>query len=131
MNRILLTGATGLTGSHIAEYFAGMGTDVTCLVRKGSNTRLLDSLNLPIIYGDITDKESLKNSFNNKFDYIIHTAAKVSDWGKYDDFYKINVTGTLNVLEAAFINGIRNVIITGSISCYGEESSTEIKYENS
>jgi nucleoside-diphosphate-sugar epimerase len=129
MYSILITGASGLIGSHIAEYFTGKGLGVTCLIRKNSSSEILETLNVDIKYGDITEVDSLTNAFTGA-NFIIHTAAKVSDWGSFEDFYKTNVTGTLNVLKAAVLCGIKNVIITGSISSYGEESSPQIKNED-
>jgi nucleoside-diphosphate-sugar epimerase len=53
------------------------------------------------------------------------------DWGSWDEFYNTNVAGTLNVLEAARKNRITNIILTGTISSYGEEDSGTIKNEDS
>ncbi|NUN10768.1 MAG: NAD-dependent epimerase/dehydratase family protein [Ignavibacteriaceae bacterium] len=131
MAQVLITGASGLIGSHIAEYFSGEGIDVTALARRESNTDFLKSIGVKIIYGDITDTEMLYDLFDGGYDFVIHTAAKVSDLGEYDDFYLTNVTGTLNVLKAAHKNNIENVIVTGSISCFGEEHSEKIKDETS
>ncbi|MCL5028347.1 MAG: NAD-dependent epimerase/dehydratase family protein [Bacteroidetes bacterium] len=128
MNKVVLTGAGGLAGSHIAEYFVRKDVDLLCLVRSNKNIELLKKLGVKFRYVDIIQVDSLIESFNGA-DFIIHTAAKVSDWGKYDDFYKTNVIGMLNVLKAANYHGIKNIIITGSISCYGEESSPLIKDE--
>lgn len=126
--KIVITGATGLAGSHIAEYFSAKGLKPFCLLRKESNADFLNTLDVQIIYGDINKTEELTECFKGA-GIIIHTAAKVSDWGKYDDFYKTNVLGTLNVLRAANHCGIKDVIITGSISCYGEENSQIVKDE--
>lgn len=128
MNRIIITGASGLIGSHIAEYFLSKGIHPICMVRENSNADFLKSIGLEIVKCDITDLKNLTTIFSGA-DCIIHAAAKVSDWGKYDDFVNVNVSGTLNVLQAAYLNDIKNVIITGSISCYGEESSSVIKDE--
>jgi nucleoside-diphosphate-sugar epimerase len=54
-----------------------------------------------------------------------------ADWGDHADFHCINVQGTLNVLEAAVQNHCAHVIITGSISSYGEENSALVKDETS
>ena len=130
MSKIFLTGATGLVGSHIAEYFSAKGERLTCLVRKKSDLSFLKTLNVEIIEGDISDIELLIEKTND-VDCVIHTAGKVTDWGRKADFYKTNVDGTLNILKACNKNNIRNIIITGSISSYGEENSTQIKDESS
>jgi len=130
MKKILITGASGLVGSHVAEKFIKEGIPVTCLVRKTSDLKWIKQNNLEVVYGDLADKASLINALNG-FDFVIHTAAKARDWGKYRDFYEINVKGTINLLEACLANKIKNVIFTGSISTYGEENNYSVKSEES
>jgi nucleoside-diphosphate-sugar epimerase len=125
---ILITGATGLVGSHVTRYFSGYDYNVYCLVRKDSNLKFINGLPVQILYGDITDLDTLESLFRG-MDWIIHTAAKVTDWGDFADYYRTNVTGTLNVMEAAYRNKILNVISTGSVSSYGEENSSVLKDE--
>lgn len=127
---ILITGASGFIGGHIVRHFAEKDINVFCLVRENSKLDFINDLPVHFIEGDITNLASLIIAFKGK-DFIIHTAARSKDWGKWDAFYQANVTGTLNVLRAARENGINNVIITGSISSYGEENSDKIKDENS
>ncbi len=126
--KILITGASGLVGSHVAHYFSRYEKNVFCLVRKESRIDFIKDLPVTFIYGDITDLASLENLFKG-MDRIIHTAGKVTDWGDYRDYYQTNVTGTLNVLKAAYRNHISRVIITGSVSSYGEENSKVLKDE--
>ena len=128
--KIILTGATGFIGSHIAEYLCGKGAALACLARPESNVSFLRTLPVEIIPGDITDPASLRRACDGG-GCVIHAAGKVGDWGAYDDFERVNVRGTLNVLEAAVSAGIRQVIITGTNACYGEEDSAEIKTEAS
>jgi nucleoside-diphosphate-sugar epimerase len=125
---ILITGASGLAGSHIAQYFSKYEKNLFCLVRKGSDISFIKDLPVKIIYGDILDPKGLETIFAG-MDWIIHTAAKVTDWGNLDDYIQTNVTGTENVLNAVLRNNIKNVIITGSVSSYGEENSTVLKDE--
>jgi nucleoside-diphosphate-sugar epimerase len=127
---ILITGASGFIGGHVAKYFAEKGERITCLLRSESNTSFIDDLPVNKTLGDILEIESLENAFK-EIDFVIHVAAKVGDWGTYEDFYKTNVQGTLNVLEAALHNKIHNVIITGSVSSYGEEDCLKPKDESS
>jgi nucleoside-diphosphate-sugar epimerase len=127
---IMITGASGFIGGHVTRYFAGMGHKVQCLVRKDSDISFINGLPVKIIHGDVLDKQSLETSFRG-MDAIIHTAGKVGDWGRWDDFYRSNVEGTINVLNAAVANGIRKLVITGSVSSYGEEDHKGLKDENS
>lgn len=129
-DRVLITGATGFIGSHVAETFCGKGASVGCLVRKGSSLINIQGLPVNLEYGDITDLAGLTKILKG-YDFVIHLAALAQDWGDYEDFYRVNVEGTLNVLRACKAKGINNVIITSSISVYGEENSREIKSEAS
>jgi len=130
MDRILITGATGFIGSHVAEMFCEKGIDTGCLVRYGSGITALEGLPVKLEYGDITDSHSLVKVLKG-YSFVIHIAAYARDWGAYDAFYKTNVEGTLNVLRACVANGIQDVIITSSNSVYGEENNNNKKSESS
>ncbi len=129
MSKLLITGGNGFIGSHVVEFFCNKGIKPTCLVRKTSDLSYLKDLPIDIIYGDITELKSLINTFSG-FDSVIHIAAYVHDWGSYELFYNTNVLGTLNVLQACCENKITDIIITGSISSYGEGNSKTIIDEN-
>ncbi|KUO70394.1 MAG: NAD-dependent epimerase [Desulfosporosinus sp. BRH_c37] len=130
MNKVMITGATGFIGSHITKAFCEKQVRVSCLVREGSNVSNLEGLSVEFRTGDIRNTEDLTGAFTGN-DWVIHNAAKVSDWGDYEEFYQTNVTGTVNVLTACVQAGIKNILITGSNSVYGEEHSTVIKDEDS
>jgi nucleoside-diphosphate-sugar epimerase len=130
MNRVLLTGATGFIGSHVAELFSKENIPIKCMVRPTADLSFLNHLNVETCVGDITDYEPLEEAMQD-IDFVIHTAGKSSDWGKHSDFYNSNVIGTLNILKACKSKSISNIIITGSISSYGEENSKQIKNEDS
>jgi len=130
MSKVLLSGASGFIGSHIAELFARENIPLKCLVRTSSNTSFLEQLKVELVYGDLRDGTSLKESLID-VDFVIHTAGKSSDWGSYQDFYQDNVLGTLNLLKACKQAGITDIVITGSISSYGEEDSPRVKTETS
>lgn len=130
MNKVMITGATGFIGSHITRAFCESQVEVGCLVRKGSSITNLEGLPVEFRTGDIRNTEDLSKAFTG-YDWVIHNAAKVSDWGQYDEFYQTNVTGTLNVLNACVQAGIKNILMTGSNSVYGEENSPVIKHEDS
>jgi nucleoside-diphosphate-sugar epimerase len=130
MGKVFITGANGFIGSHVTELFCEKGVLTGCLVRKGSDLSNLHGLPVKLEYGDITDMETLGDLLKG-YGSVIHIAAYARDLGDYRTFYNTNVEGTLNVLRACVGNGIKNVILTSSVSVYGEENCTHKKDENS
>jgi len=114
---ILITGANGFIGSHLMEYFSNLdNVRVFGLVRKTSNLSRLEGKNYELRYGNIND--NLKNILSD-IDLIIHTAGKASDWGKYEDFYKTNVLGTLNLVQQSIGSKVKRFIHYSSTVVYG------------
>ena len=130
MKKILITGANGFIGSHVTELFCEKGFVPGCFVRETADLEHLNMLEVEYHYGDLLDYHSLEQAAEN-METIIHIAALVKDWGNYNAFYETNVVGTLNVLRAGYNAGVGHIIITGSISSYGEEHNLSVKDENS
>ena len=97
---ILLTGATGFLGSHIAEQLDELGVEVRALVRPTSDTRFLDGLkHVTLVGGSLGDSGSLIAAMEG-VDGIIHAAGLVKA-RRPADFYRTNEEGTVNMLAAA------------------------------
>ena len=114
----LVTGATGLLGSHICEQLSRRDQPVRALVRKSSNTDFLQTLGVELAYGDITDPASLTAAMAG-IDIVYHAAARVGDWGPWAQFIAISVDGTANMLAAARDSGVKRFLQISSISAYG------------
>lgn len=119
--KVLITGIDGFTGIHLSNYLKRYNYEVfgTSLKKEDKN----------IFKCDITNKNDIKQVIEKvNPDYIIHLAA-ISFVGhtNYEDFYKINVIGTQNLLES--IKNIKKVIIASSAVVYGKQNS-EILNEN-
>jgi len=126
----MITGATGFIGSQVARFFCEHGVKVGCLVRFESNLANLAGIPVQLVEGDLCDADSLVRAFQG-YDLVIHLAAYAHDWGSEEEFYETNVMGTLKVLKACVANQIKDVILTASVSVYGEEDSLELKDETS
>lgn len=114
--RALVTGATGFIGSSILRELLAQGYRVRALVREQSNTRNLDELNIEVAFGDITSADSLGPALRG-CTHLFHAAALYSFWVKERAlFYKVNVDGTRNVLQAAKEAGIDRVVYTSSVA---------------
>lgn len=125
---VMITGATGFIGSHITRAFCEKQIKVGCLIRKGSSLSNLEGLPVELKTGDIRNVEELTSAFSG-YDWVIHNAAKVADWGDYEEFHQTNVVGSLNVLTACVQAEIKNILLTGSNSVYGEENCFDVKDE--
>ncbi len=114
----LVTGGTGLLGSHIVEKLVDAGQPVRVLVRPRSDTRYLDGWGVEKAVGDITDPASLTEAMKG-VDTVYHAAAKVGDWGPWREFVSVSIDGTRNMLNAARDAGVKRFLHVSSISAYG------------
>ena len=114
----LVTGASGLLGSHIVEQLRKRNLPVRVLVRRGSDRTWLETQNVEFVEGDITDPASLAAACAG-VDVVYHSAAKVGDWGPWEDFQRITIDGTRNILDAAIAAKVRRFVHISSISAYG------------
>ncbi|MTI83173.1 MAG: NAD-dependent epimerase/dehydratase family protein [Firmicutes bacterium] len=130
MSSVMITGATGFIGSHLTRAFCENKVRVGCLIRESSDISSIKDLPIEFMTGDIKNIDDLTEAFTG-YQCVIHNAARVGDWGDFADFYDTNVTGTVNVLTACVNAGIKDIIMTGSNSAYGEEHSPHVKDENS
>lgn len=128
--KILITGITGFLGKNIAIDFIHKGFDVIGIGRNPSVVDELDGYGLDIKKADIQDINQLKNVFKN-IDYVVHSAALSSPWGRYSDFYDTNVIGTQNVLECAKDAGVKKFIHISTPSIYFDFSDKEMIQEES
>jgi nucleoside-diphosphate-sugar epimerase len=129
MDRILLTGATGFIGSHVAEALCEQGFSCVAFVRDPSRLSKRLSDRCEVRTGDIRDVAAIAHAMRG-CSSVVHAAGLVADWGSHADFHEMNVQGTLNVLDACRQNQISHAIVTGSISSYGEENSIAVKDES-
>jgi nucleoside-diphosphate-sugar epimerase len=114
----LVTGATGLLGSHIVEQLRLRDKPVRALVRKGSDTSFLEEHDVELVEGSLSDKASLAKACEG-VDTVYHSAARVGDWGPWHEFVEITIEGTRNLAEAAANAGVGRFLHISSISSYG------------
>ena len=96
--KILVTGATGFIGSHLAELLLSNRHAVRCLLRKTSSTVWLKDLPVELVYGDLFDKEALRRAVEG-VDYIYHSAG-LTKARTEEEYFQGNAVGTRNLLDA-------------------------------
>ena len=97
---LLVTGATGLVGSHVALAARQRGLSVRALVRESSETEVLEQAGVELVRGDMTRADTLSEAVRD-VSLIVHCAAKVGDWGATDDYRKVNVDALATLVDAA------------------------------
>ena len=123
----VVTGATGLLGSHIAERLRERGERVRALVRPTSDTAFLRSLGVELIAGDLTEPDSLPRVVENA-DVVYHCAARVGDWGPWHAFQREVIDATANLLDACRHVGVGRFLHTSSIIVYGHPRIRKEQY---
>lgn len=131
--KILITGAAGFIGSHTCERFCSSGHEVIGLDNfdpfypEHFKWQNLDALkpypNFQFFKGDIRDIQLLDQLFgDHRIDAVVHLAAKAGVRPSIEhigDYYEVNVTGTLRILEAMKRRGVRRMVFASSSSVYG------------
>ena len=127
--KVLVTGADGFIGSHLTEALVRAGHDVRAFVFYNSfgSWGWLDSSEpeirskLDVFAGDIRDPHGVKTAMQG-CDVVLHLAALIAIPYSYhspQSYVETNITGTLNVLQAARELGVRRVIHTSTSEVYG------------
>jgi CDP-glucose 4,6-dehydratase len=129
MKNIAITGATGLLGSHLSNYYLSLGYNVFVLLKdEHSRTELSKDVNK--VYGSINNKTDIDFFIEkSRPDYFIHLAAQTQAYDSikypYNTFYT-NMVGTLNVLESLReYKGCKSIIVASSDKAYGELTNDE------
>lgn len=114
---VLVTGATGFVGFHVAEALARRGDTVRTLARATSDTKQLDALGVQVVRADLTDAGALKSAVEG-CDAVINCAAKVGDWGPVDGYRAVNVEGLRNLFDAVLGKPLHRFVHVSSLGVY-------------
>ncbi len=127
--KILITGGTGLVGSHLVEKLVAQGKKVRVLIRSTSNLDALGSLGVELAYGDVRDYRAVRQAVKG-MDVVYHLAGLMGDWGPRQLFLDVNVGGTENVCQACLAEGVARLIHISSVAATGMEYYPGVKDEN-
>src|SRR4029077_2414950 len=129
--KFLVTGGAGFIGSHVCERLLHSGHVVWAFddlnpfydpQLKRRNLRDLQALAKPFefVFGDLTDRAALDELLGSvRFDQIIHLAARAGVRPSLEEpalYQRVNVEGTVNLLEAARSQGVKKVVLASSSS---------------
>jgi dihydroflavonol-4-reductase len=108
---VYVSGSTGFVGGHVAQALRGRGADVR-------DERV-----------DLLDQPALERAVKG-CDAVVHVAALYSYDAEPDEFERVNVTGTQNVLDAAARQGVRRVLLTSTAGTCGPVSGRSATEED-
>jgi len=125
--KVLVTGGAGFIGSHISLALARLGANVVALddLSGGGDGTFDGQERLELARGSILDKPLLERCITD-CRYVFHQAALGSVPGSVKEpvrYYDVNVTGTINVLEAARAAGVQRLMFAASASAYGSSET--------
>ncbi|WP_199053353.1 SDR family oxidoreductase [Aquitalea sp. ASV15] len=124
--RVLVTGAAGFIGSHVCDLLLREGHTVLALDDLSTGTErnlagFIDHPEFQFIRADIRERQLIRTYFHG-VDWVIHLAGRsdiVPSIEQPEDYFDVNVNGTLNVLQAAKEHGIQRFVYAASSSSYG------------
>jgi nucleoside-diphosphate-sugar epimerase len=128
--KVLVTGATGFTGSHLAHALAAAGDSVRALVRPSRCAAQLRDSGIEVFEGELTSANAVHEAAKG-CDRIYHLAAAFRSIAHSDDHYwRVNVGGTLNVLAAARAHGCERLVhcSTGGVHGHIEDPPADETY---
>lgn len=115
----LVTGASGFIGSAVVRGLLQAGHEVRVLLRAQSNRCNIEGLPVSVATGDLTDRPSLERALKG-CEALFHVAADYRIWvPDPDDLYRINVSGTRDLMLAAGAAGVKRVVYTSSVATLG------------
>src|SRR5579863_829870 len=115
---VLITGATGLLGSHLIKELQQRGEHIRALVLPVENADGLLRQGVEVVRGDITDASTLAPAVEN-IDLIFHLAGMMGVWRPLSDYRMVNVDGSVNLYKAAQVANVRRFVHTSSHTVYG------------
>lgn len=126
MKKVLITGGAGFIGSHLVDYCLSKGFDVTVIddfsVGRLENLKAhKDNSKLRIIKADLAEFNHIKMAFQG-VDWVFHLGARADIVPSIQMpliYHRANVDGTIHVLEACRLAGVKRLVYAASSSCYG------------
>ena len=127
--RILVTGATGFVGSHVAEALVESGHSVVATVRTTSDTTFLEELGVELRAAPLSDLDGLCRAVEG-CEAVVHCAGLVKALGE-EQFDLVNARGTERLLEAVLETGAagRRFVLVSSIAAHGPGEGREPRDE--
>lgn len=113
--KVLVTGATGFLGGHLVNKLLKAGDRVRILARHSANVEPLQTRGVEVVYGDLSDKASLKTAVEG-IDIVYHLGAAMG--GSWADYEEVTVKGTQRMLDVSLAAGVQRFVHISSLAVY-------------
>jgi nucleoside-diphosphate-sugar epimerase len=118
--RVLVTGATGFTGGHLARELRRRGNQVVALVRDERKAAPLAAEGIELVRGDIVEGDRVRQAVAG-CDVVYHIAAMYREAKHGDEIYRrVNVDGTRNVVDESLRAGVSRVVHCSTVGVHGD-----------
>jgi dihydroflavonol-4-reductase len=118
---VLITGATGFTGGHLARSLKARGYGVTAMVRTPARAEDLRRDGIAVVEGDLASPDSLPRAVAGGYDLVYNIAALYREAGLPDSAYdQVNAAGVGQLIEAAAAAGVGRVVQCSTVGVHGD-----------
>ena len=124
--KVLLTGATGFLGKYVIEELKNNSYQVVAFGRNEKVGKTLIDKNVEFYKGDLNNIDDLFKAAKNCL-AVIHAAALSTVWGKWEDFYNVNVLGTKNVVQVCEEKKLKLVFVSSPSIYAGAKDQLDVK----
>ncbi len=131
--RILITGGAGCLGSNLIEHWLPQGHDILVLDSFATGKReVVPSLpHLSLVEGSVADRALVDRAFASfKPTHVVHSAAAYKDPADWREDVSTNVTGSINVVDAARTHGVLRILNFQTVLCYGRPETVPIPIDH-
>jgi len=108
-----VTGGSGFIGQALIRRLAGRGVAVRALARSDASAARVEEAGAEAVRGDLDDVAAMRAGAEG-CSVAFHSAAALGDWGRREEFERVNVQGTKNTLAAAREAGVRRFVHVGT-----------------
>lgn len=115
--RALVTGGTGFLGGALVRRLRDQGDTVTVLGRNSASGEPLQKAGIGFVWGDLADTEIVNRACAGQ-DVVFHCGANVAPWGRYQELFLTNVTGTKNVIQGCMEQQVARLVHVSTSSIY-------------
>jgi nucleoside-diphosphate-sugar epimerase len=117
---VLVTGATGFTGGHLAQFLSRSGDSVRALIRNPGKADALAQSGIEVVTGDLTDRPSVDRAVAG-IEVVYNVAALYREAGLATSVYRaVNADAVVTLIEAAAAAGVRRIVHCSTVGVHGD-----------